>query len=277
MNRRDAVVALLAYGVVPLDAWAQQPRKVVRIGWLSPSSPSGFAPQLGAFRQGLRERGYIEGENIVIEYRFGGEGTDMVGDLAVELVSLKVDILVPVSGPAVRAAKDATGTIPIVAHDLQTDPVRAGLVASLARPGGNLTGFFLDLAELGGKHVELLKEAVPGLSRVAALWPAASFSISAASCRGSSAITGGETPSPGGARTLRFRESIRSSDQGPRPSPHRVCLAHFLFSSSRDRRSGSQGQATDYFSARRFRGVWRPYDLRPESSRDVSASGLLRG
>src|SRR5260370_1287800 len=174
MNRRDTVIALLAYGVVPLDAWAQQPRKVIRIGWLSPSSPSGFAPQLGAFRQGLRERGYIEGQNIVIEYRFGGEGTDLVGDLAAELVRLKVDILVPVSGPAVRAAKDATGTIPIVAHDLQTDPVRAGLVASLARPGGNLTGFFLDLAELGGKHVELLKEAVPGLSRVAALWPAAS-------------------------------------------------------------------------------------------------------
>jgi putative ABC transport system substrate-binding protein len=122
----------------------------------------------------LRERGYIEGQNIVIEYRFGGEGTDLVGDLAAELVRLKVDILVPVSGPAVRAAKAATGTIPIVAHDLQTDPVRAGLVASLARPGGNLTGFFLDLAELGGKHVELLKEVVPGLSRVAALWPAAS-------------------------------------------------------------------------------------------------------
>src|SRR2546423_15512986 len=114
MNRRDTVVALLACGVIPIDAWAQPLKKVVRIGWLSPSSPSGFAPQLAAFRQGLRERGYIEGENIVIEYRFGGEGTDLVGDLAAELVRLRVDILIPVSWPAATAAKDATGTIPIV-------------------------------------------------------------------------------------------------------------------------------------------------------------------
>ncbi|HEU4341131.1 MAG TPA: ABC transporter substrate-binding protein [Candidatus Binatia bacterium] len=169
---RWSVVSFLALSVVlfalcvPLHA--QQPAKVARIGFLYTVSPSSVAARAEAFRQGLRELGYVEGKNIVIESRFADGKLDRVPSLAAELVRLKVDIIVT-SGPSpTRAAKEATVTIPIVmARDI--DPVGNGFVASLARPGGNITGLSMLAPEISGKQLELLKETVPKLSRVAVL------------------------------------------------------------------------------------------------------------
>jgi putative ABC transport system substrate-binding protein len=145
---------------------AQQPTKIPRIGYLSATSPSANAARYEAFRQGLRELGYVEGKNIVIEWRFAEGKLDRLPALAAELVRLKVDVIVS-SGPAVtRPVKEATSTIPIV-MTFDNDPVGNGFVASLARPGGNITGLSTLAPELSGKQLELLKEVVPKLSRVA--------------------------------------------------------------------------------------------------------------
>ena len=148
-------------------AAAQQPKTVPRIGFLSAASPA--TSRAEAFRQGLRELGYVEGKNIVIEWRFAEGKADRLPGLAAELVRLKVDVIVT-SGPApTRAAKEATSTIPIVmAQD--PDPVGTGFVASLARPGGNITGLSNLRPELSGKRLELLREVVPRLTRVAVLY-----------------------------------------------------------------------------------------------------------
>ena len=149
-------------------AQAQQPKKVPRIGYLTGSSLSANAARIEAFRQGLRELGYVEGKNIVIEWRYAEGKADRLSDLAAELVRLKVDVIVT-GGPAVtRPAKEATVTIPIVMTQ-DIDPVGAGFVASLARPGGNITGLSNLAPEISGKRLELLKEIVPKLSRVAIL------------------------------------------------------------------------------------------------------------
>ena len=146
---------------------AQQPVKVPRIGFLGATSPSTNAARIEAFRQGLRELGYVDGKNIVIEYRWAEGKTERLPELVADLVRLKVDIIVT-AGPAVtRPVKEATSTIPIV-MSFDNDPVGSGFVASLARPGGNITGLSALFPELSGKRVELLKEAVPMLSRMAA-------------------------------------------------------------------------------------------------------------
>jgi len=147
-------------------AQAQQPKKVPRIGYLAGPSLSSLAARIEAFRQGLRELGYVEGKNIVIEYRSAEGKIDRLPALAAELVRLKVDVIIT-GGPApTRSAKEATITIPIVmAQD--SDPVANGFVASLARPGGNITGLATLAPELSGKRLELLKEIIPKLSRVA--------------------------------------------------------------------------------------------------------------
>jgi putative tryptophan/tyrosine transport system substrate-binding protein len=166
MRRRDFITLLGgAAATWPLSARAQQLEKVPRIGLLAPSS-SAFDE---VFRQGLRELGYVEGKNIVIEYRFAEEKFDRLPDLAVELVELKVDVIVARATQASLAAKGATRTIPIVMVGV-SDPVGLGLVASLARPGANITGTSAMSAEVVGKSLELLKEVVPKLSRVAVLW-----------------------------------------------------------------------------------------------------------
>ena len=158
-------VVLLALGVM---AEAQQPKKVPLIAWLTSSPLSGNANRIEAFRQGLRELGYVERENIIIEYRSGEGNRDRVPALAVELVRLKVDIIVTAGASTTRSAKAATATVPIVmAQDI--DPVGSGFVTSLARPGGNITGLSTIGPELSGKRLELLKEIVPKLSRVAVL------------------------------------------------------------------------------------------------------------
>ncbi len=162
------VVVLLALGVI---AEAQQPKKVPRIGYLSGGDVARESSRAEAIRAALRERGYIEGQNIAIEYRYADGKLDRAAELAAELVRLKVDIIVAAGGGGyVQAVKNATTTIPIVMVGQGSDPVEAGLVESLARPGGNITGLTNISRELAGKRLELLKEAVPKLARVAVLY-----------------------------------------------------------------------------------------------------------
>ena len=147
---------------------AQQPKKVLRIGYLSGVDPARESARSEAFRVALRELGYVEGQNIGIEYRYAEGKNDRLPELAAELVRLKVDIIVGPSGSApIRAAKNATRTIPIVMMSLAADPVEAGFVESLARPGGNITGLSSLSTELGGKRLELFKEAVPKIAHIA--------------------------------------------------------------------------------------------------------------
>jgi putative tryptophan/tyrosine transport system substrate-binding protein len=150
------------------SAQAQQPAKIPRIGFLVAVSPSAAAARTEAYRQGLRDLGYLEGKNIVIESRYAEGKLDRLPALAAELVSLKVDIIVTAGGQATRAAKEATPTIPIIMTN-DPDLVGSGFVASLARPGGNITGLSTLAPEVSGKRLELLREIVPKLSRVAVL------------------------------------------------------------------------------------------------------------
>ena len=153
---------------LPFPAWAQQTGKIFRIGFLDNSTASGTAVLLDAFRQELRKLGWIEGKNITIEYRFAEQKNERLPELAAELVRLKVDLIVTSGGTTPLVAKKATSTIPIV-MTISVDPVGAGLVASLARPGGNITGFAGLGSELNTKRLELLKDAVPRLTRVGIL------------------------------------------------------------------------------------------------------------
>jgi len=145
-----------------------QPAKVPRIGFQSAASPSAIAARTEAFRQGLRELGYVEGKNIVIEYRYAEGKFDRLNEFAAEFVRLKVDVIVTAGGISTRSAKEATVTIPIVMTQ-DIDPVGNGFVASLARPGGNITGLSTLAPEINGKQLELLKEIVPKFARVAVL------------------------------------------------------------------------------------------------------------
>src|SRR5438046_2270832 len=163
------VVVLLAVAVI---AEAQQPSKVPKIGFLVGPSRSFFASRIESFEQGLHSLGYIGGKNIAIEYRYADGKADRLPTLAAELVGLEVDVVVSSSTPSVLAVKKTTSTIPIVFVSI-SDPVASGLVASLARPGGNITGLAIVAPELSGKRLELLKEAVPNISRVAFLWNSA--------------------------------------------------------------------------------------------------------
>jgi putative ABC transport system substrate-binding protein len=175
----SAVLTILFLATVD-PAQAQQPKNVPRIGYLSSSNPATESARADAIRLALRELGYTEGQNIAIEYRYsGGRGTaDRAAQLASELVRLKVDIIVVAGGaPLIRAAMNASKTIPIVMSGVGIDPVGAGLIESLARPGGNLTGVTILSRQLGGKRLELLKEAVPRIARVAVLYDAASPGI----------------------------------------------------------------------------------------------------
>jgi putative ABC transport system substrate-binding protein len=169
-----AVVLAVSLALAPLVAEAQQPGRVPRIGYLV-LSPLADPPsaERAAFLDGLKELGYVAGQNIIMEYRSAVWNRELLPDLAAELVDLKVDVIVAIPG-AVESARDATKTIPIVVPAL-LDPVEAGLVASLARPGGNITGTGTLESELSGKQLELLKETIPKLSRVAVLWNTAAM------------------------------------------------------------------------------------------------------
>jgi putative ABC transport system substrate-binding protein len=161
------VILVLLVGCVGMAA-AQQPTKISRIGFLMGVSPSIISARVEAFRQGLRELGHVEGKNILIEVRSSEGKPDRLPALAAELVRLKVDVIVSAGPPSTRSAKQTTATIPIVMA-FDDDPVGSGFVASLARPGGNVTGLSALSPEISGKQLELLKEIVPKLSRVAVL------------------------------------------------------------------------------------------------------------
>ena len=160
-------------------AEAQQPKKIPRIGFLVATSPSVTAARIEGFRQGLRELGYTEGQNIGIEYRYADGSRNRLNDFAAELVRIKVDVIVVAGGDTwIRSAKNATKTIPIIMVGQGADPVEAGFVESLARPGGNVTGLTNLNRELGGKRLELLKDAVTKVSRIAVIYdPANTISV----------------------------------------------------------------------------------------------------
>ena len=170
MNRRTAIRRLAIFFLTTASlAHAQQPKKLPLVGFLSGPSLASIKPRTEAFRQGLRDLNYIEGQNISIEWR-SAEGVDeRLSNLVAELVQLKVDVILTQGTPATQAAKNVTKTIPIIMAGV-SDPVGTGLVASLAHPGGNVTGFSTLQSDLGGKQLELLKEAFPKVSRVVVLW-----------------------------------------------------------------------------------------------------------
>jgi putative tryptophan/tyrosine transport system substrate-binding protein len=166
-----ALIVMVALGTLaaPLTAGAQPANKVPRIGVLYASTASSASQNVEAFKQGLRERGYVEGNNVIVERRFGDGKAERISELASELVRMKMDVIVAGTDTAIAAVKQQTQAIPIVMVN-SNDPVGTGFVASLARPGGNVTGLSGISPELSAKRLELLKEAVPGLSRVAVMW-----------------------------------------------------------------------------------------------------------
>ena len=164
-----AVVLAVGLTLAPLAGEAQEPGKIYRIGMLETTSMALNAANLDAFRQGLRELGYVEGRNFMIEYRSADGRRERFPELATELVRLKVDVILTRGTPAVMAAKNATGTIPVVMA-ASGDPLLSGVVAGLARPGGNVTGLSAIVVEVTGKRLQLLREVVPGVSRIAVLF-----------------------------------------------------------------------------------------------------------
>jgi putative ABC transport system substrate-binding protein len=177
VNKR---IFLLLLAVVFLTAVrlaeAQQAKKIFAIGFLVPGTHSSYSARIEAFRQGLRELGYVEAQNLSIEYRYAEGKFDRLPDLVSELVRLKVDAIVTGDTPVVQAAKNGTSTIPIVMGNV-ADPVTVGLVASLARPGGNITGLTTLAPDLDGKRLELLKEILPKVTRVAFIWDPANSAM----------------------------------------------------------------------------------------------------
>jgi putative tryptophan/tyrosine transport system substrate-binding protein len=167
MRRREFIAGIGAAAAWPLAVRAQQKEMPV-IGFLSPL-PSGEPPPFAAFRRGLAEEGYVEGKNLAIEKRFTNFRPELMNEAAGDLVRLAVSVIFAAYPESLVGARNATGSIPTVTVDLESDPLAMGYIKSLARPGGNLTGMFLDLPELSGKQVGLLKEMVPGLSRMQSL------------------------------------------------------------------------------------------------------------
>jgi len=212
MTKKAIAVLLVILALVSARlAEAQQPKKVPRIGFVSASRQ----PWDEAFRQGLRELGYVEGQNIMIDYRYAEGKFERLPDLAGELVRLKVDVIVAGETEAIRAAKQSTSAIPIIMA-VTADPVGSGFVASLARPGGNITGLTSLSPDLSGKRLELLKETVTRLARVAVLWNsgnpdnAAQFErnrVRSQGTRGTASIRWSEG-------LQRFRRSILNNNEG---------------------------------------------------------------
>src|SRR5262244_4286840 len=172
MRRRSFIALLGSAALWPLAARAQQPGKVPTIGFLGSSSASDWSPWTAAFVKRLNELGWVEGRTVAIEYRWADGRSERFAEIAAEFVRLKVDVIVT-SGLAVHAAKQVTSVIPIV-FAVASDPVGTGMIASLARPGGNVTGLSQQSRELAGKRLELLREIVPALHRLAAMGNAAS-------------------------------------------------------------------------------------------------------
>lgn len=168
-TRSLSLLVLVSVIAVSSLVQAQPGKSLARIGYLSPGSPDSHGPLFKAFREALRELGHVEGRNVVFEYRWAGGSHDKLGVFTAELVRLKPAVLMTSGTPASLALKQAAGQIPVVLLGV-ADPVSVGLVASLARPGSNVTGLSLNVVEIAGKRVELLRDAVPGLARVGVIW-----------------------------------------------------------------------------------------------------------
>src|SRR5262245_37466710 len=168
LRRREFITLLGGALAWPLAARAQQPAELPRICSLHTSRNENSE----SFFRGLRDAGYVDGQNVRIDARFHGTALERIDELVRELVALKCSVIFASNPYAIQAATKATKTVPIIGVDLESDPVASGLVNSVARPGGNFTGFFLDIPELGGKQIQLLMEAVPAVSRLAVLWDA---------------------------------------------------------------------------------------------------------
>ena len=169
IDRRAFLAGMAAVAAAPRVASAHAAGRTPRVGYVTSAARS---LNVDAFEQGLRALGYEIGRTVLVEYRFADGHPDRVPALVAEVVRLKVDVLLAANPHVIRAATQASATLPIVGIDLETDPIEAGWVKSLARPGGNLTGFFLDIPELSGKQLQLLAEAIPRLQRVGVLWDA---------------------------------------------------------------------------------------------------------
>ena len=229
--RRREFISLLggAAAAWPLSAGAQQTGKVSRIGYLGASSASLERRNLDAFRQTLRDLGHIEGENINLEYRWADGDDSRLPGLAFDLVHLKVDVIVTVGTPGTLAAKQATNTIPIVFAS-SADPVKNGLVASYARPGGNVTGFTVLATELEGKRLQTLKDLVPGLSRVAVMLNSANPAVVGFYPQTQAAAAAlGVTLQPVDVRRMDDLERAFSTIGGARPDAFVVLADRFLF------------------------------------------------
>lgn len=169
IDRRAFLGGMAALAAAPRVACAQPAGKPPRVGYVTSNATS---PNVDAFDQGLRDLGYEIGRNVVVEYRFADGHPERVAGLVADVVRLKLDVLFAANPHVIRAARQANTTLPIVGIDLETDPIEAGWIKSLARPGGNLTGVFLDIPELSGKQLQLLAEAMPRLQRVGVVWDA---------------------------------------------------------------------------------------------------------
>jgi putative ABC transport system substrate-binding protein len=174
VDRRAFLASTVGLVAAPFAAEAQRAARIPSVGILRHSTVDKTVGSIGALREGLRELGYIEGQTIALEYRFSGQKAEAMPALAADLVRLKVDVLFATGVPAIRAAIGASQTIPIVGVDLEVDPVDAGFIASYARPGGNVTGLFMDQPALTGKLLDLLREVAPGTLQIAVLWDSTS-------------------------------------------------------------------------------------------------------
>ena len=170
MKRRDFITLLGGAATWPLAALAQQAQRVPVIGFLHPGFSDSGSPAFDALREGLREGGYVEGDSMKLEARWARGKPELLPQLTQELIQLRPAILVATARPSIEAARAATTTIPILANDLESDPVASRYVESLAHPGGNLTGMFLDAPSLCGKWLQQIGDIVPNVTRVAALW-----------------------------------------------------------------------------------------------------------
>src|SRR6516164_49491 len=172
MRRRTFIAGLASTLAQSTLTHAQQAQKVPIIGFLHPGYPDTGSPAFDALRDGLRDAGYIDGETVKIEARWARGKPEVLPQLTRELIQLHADVLVPTARPSIEAARAATTDLPIVANDLESDPVSSGYVASLARPGGNLTGLFLDAPTLCGKWLQQISDIVPNVKKIAVLWDA---------------------------------------------------------------------------------------------------------
>jgi len=204
LSRRAFLVSTGVALAAPLATEAQRSDNFVRVALLRPAPPSPeLAHVLDAFKQGLAQYGYLERRNVTVEFRFPRGKTDRLSHIATELVRLKPNAILAVASSGVDAVRKATTTISIVALDLETDPVATGIITSLARPGGNVTGIFLDFPELGGKWLELVRQVAPQTSRVAILWDPATGRVP---------LSGAEAAAPSLGLRLQVLEARGSTD-----------------------------------------------------------------